>query len=155
MSSSLEKLADNLDRDKFNSIIKYYSGKKGELLLRKGVYPYDYIDCLDKLMRKICLQKKCSIHCLMIKVYLMKSMRDYHDLYIKTDVLLLADVFEEFRKVCLDNYKLDPAWYYTSPGLSWDAMLKMTNVNLALLTDPNMYLMVEKGIRGGVSMIST
>ena len=57
------------------------------------------------------------------KVFGMKTMRDYHDLYLKTDVLLLADVFEEFRNVCLDNYKLDPAWYYTSPGLSWDTML--------------------------------
>ena len=57
------------------------------------------------------------------KVFGMKTMRDYHDLYLKTDVLLLADMFEEFRNVCLDNYKLDPAWYYTSPGLSWDTML--------------------------------
>ena len=70
-------------------------------------------------------------------------------------VLILADVFESFRKVCLDNYKLDQAWYYTSPGLSWDAMLKLKKMELELLTDPNMYLMIEKGIRGGVSMIST
>ena len=89
------------------------------------------------------------------KVFGMKTMRDYHDLYLKSDVLILADVFEEFRKVCLDNYKLDPAWYYTSPGVSWDAMLKMTKINLELLTSSGMYLMVEKGIRGGVLMIST
>ena len=62
-------------------------------------------------------------------------MRDYDDFYLRTDVLLLSDVFEEFRKVCLDNYKLDPAWYYKSPRLSWDATLKLTNVNLELLTD--------------------
>ena len=84
----------------------------------------------------------------------MKTMRDYHDLYQETDVLLLADVFEEFRNVCLRHYKLDPAWYYTSPGLAWDACLKMTGVNLELLHDQDMLLMVEKGIRGGVSMIS-
>ena len=80
-------------------------------------------------------------------------MRDYHDLYLKSDVLLLADVFENFRDVCLTNYELDPAWYYTAPGLAWDAALKKTEVELELLSDPDMLLMVEKGIRGGVSSI--
>ena len=81
-------------------------------------------------------------------------MGDYHDLYLKTDVLLLADVFEEFRKVCLENYELDPAWYFTSPGLAWDEALKKTKVKLELLTDIDMLQMIEKGTRGGVSMIS-
>ena len=81
-------------------------------------------------------------------------MRGYHDLYLESDVLLLADVFENFRNVCLKNYKLDPAWYFTSPGIAWDAALKMTGVELELLTDPDMLLMIEKGVRGGVSMIS-
>ena len=65
----------------------------------------------------------------------------------------LADVFEEFRNVCLENYSLDPAWYYTSPGLSWDALLKHSRVRLELLTDVDVLLLFEKGIRGGVSMI--
>ena len=81
-------------------------------------------------------------------------MKDYLELYNETDVLLLADVFENFRKICLENYELDPAHYFTAPGLSWDAVLKMTKVNLELLSDVDMLLMVEKGIRGGVSMIS-
>jgi len=84
----------------------------------------------------------------------MKTFREYHDLYLKTDVLLLADVFENFRNICLNNYDLDPTWYYTSPGLAWDACLKKTEVELKLLSDPDMLLMVEQGIRGGVSMIS-
>ena len=84
----------------------------------------------------------------------MKTMKDYHDLYLKLDVLLLADVFENFREVCLDNYKLDSVWYLTAPGLSWDAMLKVTKIKLELLTDPDMLMMVENGTRGGVSMIS-
>merc|ERR1712105_47155 len=88
------------------------------------------------------------------KNFKIKSMRDYHDLYLESDVLLLADVFENFRNVCLKNYKLDPAWYFTSPGIAWDAALKMTGVELELLTDPDMLLMIEKGVRGGVSMIS-
>ena len=60
----------------------------------------------------------------------MKTFREYHDLYLKTDVLRLADVFENFRNICLNNYDLDPAWYYTSPGLAWDACLKKTGVSV-------------------------
>ena len=81
-------------------------------------------------------------------------MCDYHDLYLKTDVLLLADVFENFRNVCHRTYKLDPAWYYSAPGLAWDAMLRKTGVELELLSDVDMVLMVEKGTRAGVSMIT-
>ena len=68
-------------------------------------------------------------------------MGEYHDLYLKSDVLLLADVFEEFRHVCMENYSLDPAWYYTSPGLSWDALLKDSKIILELLSDVDMLLM--------------
>jgi len=74
---------------------------------------------------------------------------------IFSDVVLLADVFENFRDVCLKNYELDPCWYYSAPGLAWDACLKKTEVQLELLSDPDMLLMIEQGIRGGVSMIST
>src|ERR1700755_45852 len=75
-------------------------------------------------------------------------------LYLKSDTLLLADVFENFRTTCLDTYKLDPARYFTSPGLSWDALLKETKVKLDLLKDPDMLLLIEKGIRGGISTIT-
>ena len=84
----------------------------------------------------------------------MKSLKNYHNLYNQVDVLLLADVSEIFRDICIKNYKLDPAHYYTAPGLAWDASLKVTDVKLELLSDIDMLLMVEKGIRGGVSMIS-
>ena len=84
----------------------------------------------------------------------MKNLKDYHNLYNQVDVLLLADVFENFRNICIKNYKLDPAHYYTAPGLAWDAAIKVTDVKLELLSDIDMLLMVEKGIRGGVSMIS-
>ena len=84
----------------------------------------------------------------------MNTMSDYHDLYLKTDVLLLADIFEKFRNTCLDNYGLDPCHYYSSPGLSWDAMLKMTKIELELVSDIDMHLFVEKGIRDGISFIA-
>ena len=82
------------------------------------------------------------------------NLGEYHDLYLKSDVLLLADVFENVRNICLEYYQLDPAHFYTSPGLAWQACLKMTGVELELLTDPDMYLFVEEGLRGGISMIT-
>ena len=88
------------------------------------------------------------------RVFKMEHFKDYHDLYNKADVLLLADVFENFRNICIENYELDPAHYYTAPGLAWDAALKITGVELELLSDIDMLLMVENGIRGGVSMVS-
>ena len=81
----------------------------------------------------------------------LKNMGDYHDLYLKTDVILLTNVFESFRSVCLNNYGLDPAHFYTAPGLAWKACLKKTGVNLELLKDPDMLLMLERGIRGGIA----
>ena len=73
---------------------------------------------------------------------------------MKTDVALLADVFENFRNLCQEQYGLDPAHYLTSPGLSWDALLKKTEVELELLTDLDLHLFVERGMRGGISMVS-
>ena len=80
-------------------------------------------------------------------------MADCHDLYLKTGVLLLADVFEKFIKTCLDYYGLDPCHYFSSPGLSWDAMLKMTEVELEFISDIDMHLFIEKGMRGAISYI--
>ena len=74
-------------------------------------------------------------------------MGDYHDLYLKTDALLLADVFEKFIKTCLDYYRLDRCHYFSSPGLSWNAMLKMTGIELELISDIDMHLFIEKGMR--------
>ena len=89
--------------------------------------------------------------CKIFNEFDLKNMGDYHDLYLETDVILLANVFESFRKVCLDNYGLHPAHFYTAPGLAWKACLKKTGVNLELLKDPDMLLMFERGIRGGIT----
>ena len=171
MASSLSGLADNLARsgmEKFQNLKKEFK-ENFELLTQKGVYPYDYMNCLEKFSETQLPAKEdfysklndCEItdkeyeHAQDIwEKFQIHNLGEYHDLYLKTDVLLLADVFEEFRNICLENYNLDPAWYYTSPGLSWDALLKHSKVNLELLTDPDMLLMFEKGIRGGISMIS-
>ena len=83
-----------------------------------------------------------------------QTLQDYHDLYLKTDVLLLADVFENFRKTSLKYYKLDPCHYYTVPGLAWDTCLKLTKQKLQLLKDYDMLMMFERGIRGGITHIS-
>ena len=84
----------------------------------------------------------------------LKNMGEYHDLYLKSDILLLTDVFENFRKTSLQYYKLDPAHYFTSTGLSWDAMLKMTDIQLELMTDVDMFQFIEKDMRGGISYIA-
>ena len=73
-------------------------------------------------------------------------MGEYHDLYLKTDTILLANVFESFRSVFMKNYGLDPAHFYTAPGLAWKACLKKTGIRLELLLDPDMLLMFEQGI---------
>ena len=167
MASSLEGLVGNLGLEKLKETRKEF-GERVELLSRKGIYPYDYMNGIKKFSEETLPAKEeffsklndCGIsdedfdHAQRIwKEFGMKNLGEYHDLYLKSDVLLLADVFEEFRNVCLENYSLDPAWYYTSPGLSWDALLKHSGVKLKLLTDPDILLLFEKGIRGGVSMI--
>ena len=169
MATSLEKLVNNLPKDDCINLGLYYSGDKFNLLARKGVYPYEYMDSLEKLKETTLPPKEAFYSRLndggisdedythaqnVWKTFKMEYFKDYHELYNKVDVLLLADVFENFRNICLKNYELDPAHYYTAPGLAWDAALKVTDVNLELLSDIDMLLMVEKGIRGGVSMVS-
>ena len=83
----------------------------------------------------------------------MKNTGDYHDHYLKKDALLLADMFEKFIDTCLKFYGLDPCHYYSSPGLSWDAMLKMTDIKLERISDIDKYLFIDKGLKGGISYI--
>ena len=169
MAASLDSLVNNLPETAFNNLKRHYMGDKFNLVKRKGVYPYEYMDSLERF-KETKLPPKEAFYSRLTEedisdedythaqkvwnVFEIKSMEGYHNLYNETDVLLLADVFESFRNICMENYKLDPAHYFTAPGLFWDACLKMTGVQLELLTDVDMLLMMEKGIRGGVSMIS-
>ena len=171
MAKSLDSRANNLPDNMFNNLSYFYEEQaKLELLKRKGVYPYDYMDCFERLsettlppiesfyseLNKSGISEDNYTHAQNVwETFEMETPQNYHDLYLKTDVLLHADVFENFRDVCQENYGLDPAWYYTAQGLAWDAALEVTKVELELLADPDMLLMIEKGIRGGVSMIST
>ena len=85
------------------------------------------------------------------KKFDLMNLGEYHDLYLKTDVLLLSNVFEAFRNTCLKHYGLDPAHFYTSLELAWQACQKKTGIELELLTDPDMLLMFERGNRGGIT----
>ena len=169
MNESLESLVNNLPGDAFNNLERYYKGEKLSLVKQKGLYPYEYMDSLERFKENKIPSKEAFYSRLneegisdegyervkkVWEVFGMKTLQDYHDLYNITDVLLLADVFENFRNVCMENYKLDPAHYFTAPGLAWDACLKITDLELELLSDIDMLLMIEKGIRGGISMIS-
>lgn len=147
MTSSLNNLVVNLTKsglDKLKETEKVFKDQI-ELISRKGVYPYDYMSSIDKFDETEMPPKEefysklndCHIsaedyeHAKKVWAeFRMKTMGEYHDLYLKSDVLLLADMFEEFRNVCLENYKLDPAWYYTTPGLAWDTALKVTKSSL-------------------------
>ena len=135
------------------------------MLLRKGVYPYEYIDEWDKFNEKVLpgkesfysnltLENISEIHYAhannVFKKFNINNLGEYHDLYVRSDTLLLADIFENFRQSCLENYELDPAHFVSLPGLAWQACLKKTNVELELLTDYDMLLMVGEGIRGGI-----
>ena len=163
--SGLNGLVKNLSREDLKETARFF-GEKIDLVSRKGVYPYEFMDDFEKF-KKQSLPKKTSFfsrlkqekisdedfeHAQKVwKECKLKNMGDYHDLYLKTDVLLLSDVMENFRKLCEKNYELDPAHFFTVPGMAWDAMLKMTGIKLELLEDVDQLLMIEKGIRGGIS----
>ena len=172
LNISLAKLVKNLvknenpsDFKNLNKVIKNNSS----LLTREGVYPYDYVTSIERL-KEPKLPSKEDFHTKLYdeeisdeyyqyahnvwNTFNCRTLQDYHELYLKTDVLLLADVFENFRKTCLKYYKLDPCHYYTAPGLAWDACLKLTKQELQLLTDYDMLMMFEQGIRGGITHIS-
>ena len=137
--------------------------------MKKGIYPYEWMDTLQKMdypslptqkefystLNNTHLTEDGYKHALNVwEKFGCETFQDYHKVYLETDVLLLADILENFRTTCLKHYKLDPAWFYTAPGLSWQSMLKMMGVHLELLTDEDMYMFFELGIRGGICMES-
>ena len=170
MGSSLASLGNNLSNNKFKSLEKRFFGEQLEMAKRKGVFPYDWFDCIEKL-NYTSLPPWEDFYSILndggisrdeydfaLKawdVFKCKTFQDYLEIYNEIDTLLLADIFENFRDVCLENYEIDPAYYITSPSLFWDAMLKQTKVELELLSDIDMYYFFKRMIRGGISMVST
>ena len=159
---SINELIENIPR-----MYQFCNGdlNKFVLLLRKGVYPYEYMDSWERFNETSLPPKKAFYSELNLeditdkdynhaqnvwKVFGINNLGEYHDLYVQCDTLLLADIFEKFRDTCIEIYGLDPSHFLSTPGLAWQACLKKTNVNLELLTDIDMLLMIEAGIRGGM-----
>ena len=173
LNSSLETLVSNLSVSCCtpHDLFVHTRRNMGDnnLLFAKGVFPYEYFNSLErfketKLPSIDCFYSKLNDEPISIQDYQRaqriwetfhcKTLQDYHDHYLKTDVLLLADVFEQFRLTGMEYYELDPAQYFTLPSFSWDALLKYTKIELELISDPEMFLFFEKGIKGGISVIS-
>ncbi len=183
MNSSLAQLTQNLldsGKSNFLHLIPEFANDAAEhtvstaddavlLLLKKGVYPYDYMTCWERFAetelpaRAAFFNKLRNAECSEADYehaqevwhrFGCQTIGDYHELYLKADVMQLTDVFENFRNVCMKDYFLDPAHYISSPQLSWDAMLRQSAVELELISDPEMFKMIDGGIRGGVVMIS-
>ena len=160
----------NFNKDLIKRFANTYEFCNGDLnkfilLLRKGVYLYEYMDSWQRFDETSLPDKEVFYSNLnmeditdvdyrpgktVFEYLINKNLGDYHDLYVQSDTLLLADVFGNFRNVCIKVYDLDPDHFLSAPGLAWQARLKKTEVRLELLTDVDMLLMVEKGIRGGI-----
>merc|ERR1712055_565060 len=185
LNSSLEKLVKNLKdkglkeeksiKDTFTNTYAYFKKDWGnideeafELLTRKGIYPYEYMDSWEKMEEKTLPSKEDYYSQLsgkgisekdyefahkLYNTFQLKNLGELHDLYMGSDVNLLADVLEAFREFNLLHYKLDPAHFLTAPSLSWSACLKYTGVKLELSTDPNMNALFDQGLIGGISFI--
>ena len=167
IQASLDELISNVVKNP-NRESRGLSGLKESTMQRKGVFPYDW-DWWSHL-NDTCLPPKEAFYSRLSESHISdvdyefaqkvwdtegcQTFGDYHDLYLRVDVGGLHDAFETFRNLCLKSYGLDPVYYYGLPGYGWDVMLKTTNVSLPLLTDPDMYQLFEKGIRGGISVQS-
>lgn len=166
LNTSLDSLVSLLDKEKDFGLLNNFYDKNLDLLMKKSFYPYEFMDDIKKLDETSLPEKKhfySSLtdshitdenytHALKVwDVFLeKKTMKDYMLFYNKLDVLLLSIVFEKFRDTCMREYELDPAHYISLPSLSFDAMLKCTQVQIELISNIDMFLWVEKSIRGGM-----
>ena len=163
---SFEKFDEDLIK-KFKNTYRFCNGHidKFMLLLRKGVYPYEYMDDRDRFNEEKLPNKSDFYSSFNMKdiseidyrhatevfnKFNIKNLGEYHDLYVQSDTLLLADVFNSFRNLCVETYQLDPAYFLSLPGLAWQACLKRTEVKLELISDIDMLFMIEEGIKGGI-----
>ena len=172
-SASLDNLVENSklgskDPAQNFPILKKHFPKNYPLLLRKGVYPYEYFTDYTKMLETKLPPKEAFYSQLKIsgisdeeykhavnvyETFGCKNLGEYTELYCLSDVLQLADIWQVFTKETIETYELDPGHYIALPSLSWDAMLKFTGVEKELISDPTMHQCIEKSIRGGISMI--
>ena len=174
--ASLDTLAANLQDKDFKQLLSEFSSDKLKTLRKKDAYPYEWVDSYIKIIQARLPPKeafyssiddgkrgKCDGHISNDK-YLhlenvwrefgFKTFKDFHKHHLKKDVLLLADVFEKFISTCLKYYNLDPCHYFSSPGLSWDVMLKTTKMELDKISDADARLFIKRGMRGGICYVS-
>ena len=173
---ALDTLASNLEDNDFKYLMSEFPLDKLEILKRKDAYPYEWVDSYEKFNYPQLPPEECFYSSLrdgkrdrsdghisdeqylLLKIiwntFNFNRFEDFHNHYLKKDVLLLADVFEKFISTCLKYYGLDPCHYFSAPGLSCDAMLKMTKVELEKTIDPDKHIFIEKVMRGGISCIN-
>ena len=168
ISSSLDSLTKNLVSGGGKQLLGFedYSELQYDLLTRKEIYPYEYMSSWDRFEEKQlppigAFYSKLSMSSIssddyqhvqrVWKEFRIHNLGYHHDLYLRTNVVMLANVYKAFRELCLEHYKLDSVHFYTSPGLAWKVCLKHTRIRLGLLTDPNMLVMFEREIRGGIT----
>ena len=165
MNSSLDALVGNLGINDFKCLSGAFGNDRAklELIKCKRVYPCEWVDSFNKFDWSCLPSKECffssskskgisdeeySRACRVWNAFGMKTFGEYQDVYLKCAVLLLCDIFEKFIDCCLKYYGLDPCHYFSSPGLAWDAMLKMSGVRLRLIDDVDIHLFIERGMRG-------
>ena len=175
-NNSLDTLASKLNNEDFKYLVSEFGIDKLEILKRKDAYPYEWVDSYKKFNHQEFPPKECFYsstndgkrnkgsghisneqyqHLQNIwNTFNFNTFEDFLNHYLKKDVLLLADMFEKFISTNLKYYALDPCHYFSAPGLSWSAMLKMTKIELEKTNDPDKYMFFEQGIRGGVSYIN-
>ena len=175
-NGSLHTLASNLNNEDFKQLTSDLGIDKLEILKRKDAYPYEWVDSYEKFNYKELPPKECFyssikdgkkdndnghisneqyLHLQNVwNTFNFNTFRDFHNHYLKKDALLLTDVFDKFISTSLKYYNLDTCHYFSAPGLSWDAILKMTKVELEKISDVDIHLFIEKGMRGGISYIN-
>lgn len=165
LQKSIADLAKSMAAEDYK-ILGSHHHQHLDLVTQKGIYPYEYVDSLSRLQEEALPEKEKFYSTLTQKevteeeyqkaqkvwdLFGCKTLRDYHNLYLQIDVLILADVFEKFRGFFVSHHNIDPCYCYSAPGLTWQCGLRHTDVTLDYLTDYDMLLMFEKGIRGGYS----
>ena len=164
---SLDYLTGTID-DIDRISLKQEFGENYQLLTKKGIYPYDYFDNTKKYNEQKLPNKEEFFNKInnknitdddynhaknVFKKFECKNLLDYSILYLKTDLCPISDVFQKFSNFAHEKYEIDPRHSYTLPGFSWQSMLKMTRIELELISDPDMYLFLMDNIRGGISVV--